>query len=203
MKKGDKINVLFLSLCSLGVNKEIYLDDFKAIINGLTGEEQQALFNKIYDNGYSVRRDVNVGSASKIKEFLMNNPYRVDSEIEVESFKYLLMTDDNTEKIISFIKSPSLDKVNRESIVKRLNVRYLKYIYYAYKDNDGRYSSPEEAESETIKNIDYINRESLRLIFKHKTKIKKEYKYKLIIDEAMKKHDEQNGKKCYQKRKRL
>lgn len=203
MKKGDKINVLFLSLCSLGVNKEIYLDDFKVIINGLTGEEQQALFNKIYDNGYSVRRDVNVGSASKIKEFLMNNPYRVDSEIEVESFKYLLMTDDNTEKIISFIKSPSLDKVNRESIVKRLNVRYLKYIYYAYKDNDGRYSSPEEAESETIKNIDYINRESLKLIFKHKTKIKKEYKYKLIIDEAMKKHDEQNGKKCYQKRKRL
>lgn len=203
MKKGDKINVLFLSLCSLGVNKEIYLDDFEAIVDGLTTEEQQALFHKIYDKGYSVRRDVNVGSAYKIKDYLMSNPYRVDSEIELESFKYRLMTDDQTEEIITFIKSPSLDEVNRVNIVKRLNVRYLRYIYDAYKDNDVKYHSPEEAESETIKNIDYINRESLRLIFKHKKKIKKEYKYKLIIDEAMKKHDDQNGKKCCQKRKRL
>lgn len=202
MKKGEKIDILFKSLCSLGVNKEIYLADFKAVIEDLNDEEKDALFNKIYEKGYSIRRNVDTNASKEIQEFLYSNPYRLKSKIDAERFKYNFVSDDDISNIMNFVKNDSLDNSNKEKIVKRLNVRYIKYIYDVYYNNCKVELTSLEAEEATIDNLDCISRESLKIIIKKNMKINKNFKYKIIIDEAVKKQSAKNEKKCYIKRKR-
>lgn len=202
MKKGEKIDILFQSLCSLGVNRDIYLDDFKAVIEDLDDAEKEALFNKIYESGYSIRRNIDSNASEEIQEYLYENPYRIKSKIDAERFKYNFVSDDNANKIVNLVKNDSLDESSKEKIVQRLNIRYIKYIYDNYNNNYSIYLNSYEAEKATMNNLDCISKESLNIIIKKKMKLNKNFKYKLIIDEAMKKQSENYEKKCYVKRKR-